>query len=155
MAETHVDACMKLRTFQRSDLAEILRLEALSFADDPYPGALFLDWQRRSPSLFLVALGEGTIVGYVLAAVDKGDGRIISIAVDPSHRRRGVGRQLAEEALRRLETAGADSIALETRLDNEASIRLWRRLGFAPVGTARSYYEDGADALVMSRPSPS
>jgi ribosomal-protein-alanine N-acetyltransferase len=140
-----------LRVFQRDDLDEILRLEARSFPDDAYEEALFLAWQRQNPDLFLVALGDEAIVGYVIATVEGGVGKIVSIAVDPDQRRRGIGKGLAQEILRRLQGTSVSTIILETRHDNIASISMWAELGFRQIGTAPGYYEDGADALIMSR----
>lgn len=146
-----------MREFRLSDLEAVLRIEVASFPEGPYPEWLFREWHRRSPKLFLVATGEddahrhGWVAGYVIGAIERGRGRIISLAVDPSRRRRGVARQLCDEVLRRLESAGVALVDLETRLDNRAAIRLWKRLGFQETGVIRGYYGGGADALTMSK----
>lgn len=141
-----------LRRFARPDMAEVLRIERRCFPCDPYPERLFLLLQRRDPSLFLVAIEEEGVVGYVIGATESGDGgRIVSIAVDPECRRRGAGTALAREILRRLTVAGASRVELETRIDNEPAIRFWRHLGFRPEGVVEDYYSDGTDALLMAR----
>ena len=86
----------------------------------------------------------------MIGAVEGGRGRIISIAVDPAYRGRGIGRALSGEVLGRLENAGVELIDLETRLDNRAAIRLWRALGFLATGLIPHYYGDQA-ALTMRR----
>lgn len=145
-------ARLRLRRFAGADMAEILRIERRCFSADPYPEGLFLLLQHRDPSLFLVAVGKEGVVGYAIGVTEAGDGgRIVSIAVDPEQRRHGAGTALAREILRRLTAAGARRVGLETRVDNEAAIRFWRRLGFRPMGTVAEYYSDGTDALLMGR----
>lgn len=141
-----------LRRFRRDDLGAVLEIERSSFPQDPYPARLFLLLALREPALFLVAERDARVVGYAIGALDPGGtGRIVSIAVDPGKRRRGVGRRLSEELLQRLERAGADRVVLETRVGNEPAIGLWRQLGFEVAGTLPGYYGDGGDALLMRR----
>lgn len=148
----------RLRRFRPSDLAEVLRIESASFADDAYPEWIFRRWHTLAPNLFLVAtLGgderrAGTVVGYVIGGLQRNVGRIVSIAVDPPQRRKGLARSLSMEILRRLEGAGVGSIQLETRVDNRVAIHLWEELGFRRIGVLPAYYGGGIDALVMSRP---
>lgn len=130
-----------------------MRIERESFPRDPYPERLFLLLQRRDPALFVVATMGERVTGYAIGAVEgPRSGRIVSIAVETASRRRGVGRALSKEVLRRLEAAGATRVALEARIDNSAAIRLWGELGFRRVAVVPGYYRDGTDALLMRRP---
>lgn len=75
---------------------------------------------------------------------------LISIAVLPEHRRRGIGsellRRVIEEARR---DAGVVSVYLEVRVSNEPAIRLYEKFGFRKARIIRGYYRDGEDAYVM------
>lgn len=147
------DSRPHLRRFARTDIADVLRIERESFPHDPYPERLFLLFERRDPALFLVATVEDRVAGYAVGAVEGPErGRVVSIAVESRVRRRGVGRKLSEELLRRLEAAGARRVELETRVDNAPAIGLWRDLGFRRVRLVPGYYSDGTDALLMERP---
>lgn len=140
-----------MRRFRPSDLASILEIELASFPEQPYWAELFLACYLAFPALFLVVTedgGEGRVVGYVIGAVDGEIGRIISIAVDPSHRRSGLARELCTELLRRLEETAVERVHLETRVGNRPAIRLWHQLGFHETGTIPDYYGD-ADGLTM------
>ena len=94
-------------------------------------------------------------VGFVLIRIAADEAEMLTLAVLPSRRRRGVGGELAEEAMRRLYREGARSVFLEVDEGNEAALVLYRRLGFETVGTRSGYYvEAGArpgNALVMRR----
>ena len=80
------------------------------------------------------------------------EAEILAIAVRPTLRRRGFGRMLMEEALRRLHRAGASACFLEVDRGNGPAVALYRSLGFHVVGERRNYYggtnHDGT-ALVM------
>ena len=68
--------------------------------------------------------------GYGFVAPDVPE---LSLAVAPEHRRRGLGRDLLEHALRRAEEAGHRQVSLSVEPDNPA-LRLYERLGFERVG---------------------
>lgn len=55
---------------------------------------------------------------------------LLGLVVDPEHRRRGLGRQLAEERLRWLATRRATAVSYFTDRHNRASQRLHEQLGF-------------------------
>ena len=57
---------------------------------------------------------------------------IHDLAVTAAHRRKGVGRALLEDILRRARESGCTKVTLEVRDDNEAARRLYKRMGFGP-----------------------
>ncbi len=63
--------------------------------------------------------------------------RILSVAVHPDFRGRGIGRALVEAALDRLRRAGAGCVKLEVRPTNIPAVRLYEKLGFRRVGSFR------------------
>ncbi len=65
---------------------------------------------------------------------------LASLAVDPRHRRTGLGRTLLHDALRRARTASARWLTLEVDRVNRAAIALYRREGF---GVLRRFREEG------------
>ena len=57
---------------------------------------------------------------------------IHDLAVSAGHRRKGAGRALLEDVLRRARDSGCAKVTLEVRDDNAPAKRLYRRLGFGP-----------------------
>ena len=93
--------------------------------------------------------------GFALSRLAADEAEILTIAVDPGWRRRGVGRDLMREHLQRATLAGARALFLEVDADNTAAITLYHRFNFVKVGERAGYYRraDGkaATALVMLR----
>lgn len=76
---------------------------------------------------------------------------ITAVAVDPSHRRQGLGRRVLELLLERAAAAGAAHATLEVAAGNGAALALYGRCGFSTAGVRRAYYRNGDDALVQWR----
>ena len=101
---------------------------------------------------FLVAEGDDDLLGYVLFTPSSSShARVLSLAVSPDHRRRGVATRLMRGAFDVLRERGFDSVGLEVRVSNEPAQSLYEGLGFGVVGVDESYYGDGEDALLMER----
>jgi ribosomal-protein-alanine N-acetyltransferase len=97
--------------------------------------------------------GTRLAVGFVLVRSVAGEAEILTLAVDPGHRRRGVALALMETAMRRLYGDRVEALFLEVDAGNLAAVSLYRRLKFRVVGERRGYYVHGsvagATALVM------
>jgi len=76
---------------------------------------------------------------------------ITAVAVDPSHRRQGLGRRGLELLLEGAAAAGAAHATLEVAAGNGAALALYGRCGFSTAGVRRAYYRNGDDALVQWR----
>ncbi|MBO3798712.1 MAG: ribosomal protein S18-alanine N-acetyltransferase [Thermoproteota archaeon] len=143
------DDCM-VRAAKESDLETIMRIEKASFPRCPYPSEVFEELLRRCPKYFLIAEYKGRISGYVCGRlVGKDSGQVVSIAVEPRSRRRGIGRSLMLELELRFREDRVKTVRLEVGVDNDAAIRLYESLGYQTVGIRRKYYSDGSDALIM------
>jgi ribosomal-protein-alanine N-acetyltransferase len=104
---------------------------------------------------FRKAFGVRKPAGFVLYRLVEDEAEILSVAVVPTCRRRGIARQLLEEGLRTLYREGARKIHLEVEDGNSAAMALYKRLEFRESGTRKGYYSQGRDApagaLVMVR----
>jgi [ribosomal protein S18]-alanine N-acetyltransferase len=90
-------------------------------------------------------------VGFILSRNASGEAEILSVAVAPAWRGRGVSRQLLILHLRRLAGLGVRSVFLEVGEQNVPACRLYRRCGFREVSRRQGYYDGGATALVLRR----
>lgn len=101
---------------------------------------------------FLIAEGDDDLLGYVLFTPSSSShARVLSLAVSPDHRRRGVATRLMRGAFDVLRERGFESLGLEVRVSNKPAQSLYDQLGFGVVGVDESYYDDGEDALLMER----
>ncbi len=150
-----------LRKFSKADLDKVMRINEECLPEN-YTPFFYLDLHQSFPNSFVVAELNGKILGYVMCRVEWSlsefdrwklakKGHVISIAVLPEHRRRGVGRALMIEAMRALRDYGASEIYLEVRVTNHPAISLYRNLKFEIVNRIRHYYSDGEDAYVMAK----
>lgn len=100
----------------------------LNNLDDSREGiAAFLN---RNPDTCFVA-EEREIIGVILAGNDGRRGYIYHTAVFPSHRGKGIGRELVQTALTALKECGIHKVALVVFSGNEAGNVFWERMGFS------------------------
>ena len=92
--------------------------------------------------------------GFILLRVVADEAEILTLAVRPAARRRGVGARLVQEGGRLVAARGATRLFLEVAADNDAALSLYRRAGFADAGRRPAYYArpEGArqDALILA-----
>lgn len=148
---------LSFRDMEREDVPAVAALELAAFRDEsPWSEDMFLDeLGNRLSKVILAELTDGSgvprLAGFAVLWNVCGELQINDVAVHPELRRRGIGSRLIGEALRWAEGQGATSATLEVRKKNLPAIGLYRRLGFTQDGVRRGYYEDGEDALLMSR----
>jgi len=106
------------------------------------------------PELFLTAVSNDSVLGYVVASAEDAYSHIISLAVRSEHRRLGIGTDLLKNLLERLKSIGVTEVSLEVREDNLIAAALYQKLGFRLSQRINRYYEDGCTAVVFERSLP-
>ena len=86
--------------------------------------------------------------GMLLARSAGGEAEILTLAVVPHARRRGLARALLDRALAAL---GDAPLFLEVSAENAAALALYGAAGFEACGRRRDYYGPGRDALLLRR----
>ena len=151
----------KLRKFAMGDLQNVMHINRVCLPEN-YTDYFFIDLYKRFSETFLVAEENGEVVGYVMCRMEMGlsnlgfsglvkKGHIVSVAVLPKHRRKGIGRALINEAMQGMRLYGAKQCFLEVRVTNTPAINMYNKLGFQIARTVQGYYADGEDAYVMNR----
>jgi ribosomal-protein-alanine N-acetyltransferase len=145
-----------LREVTWRDIPRLVELETELFADAAWSAeSWWAELAGRPRRSYVVLEGGDGIEGY--AGVDLGGdvADVMTVAVVPGWRGRGLGDLLVGELVRRAGKSGAGSVMLEVRADNGPARRLYERHGFEEVSVRRRYYRqpDGpdVDALVMRR----
>jgi ribosomal-protein-alanine N-acetyltransferase len=101
------------------------------------------------------AVAGRTLAGFILSRLAGGEAEILSVAVAPARRGRGLARKLLDLHLRRLAGLGVTAVFLEVDEDNAAARRLYGHARFREVGRRPAYYARDAappaSALVLRR----
>lgn len=144
---------VSLSPMERADLDAVVEIERRSFPTPWSPGLFLHELKIPFSRTLLARLTNGTsrVVGYVCRWLVGDEMHILNLAVDPDHRRAGIGRMLVEHVLRDAAENGVRMVTLEVRRGNDAALELYGLLGFSATGVRRNYYGQGEDALVMSR----
>lgn len=134
----------------RADRATRLAgLHAAAFPE-PWSAAAFRTLLDQ-PGVFAVEQRDGFIL--MRAVADEAE--ILTLAVRPAARRRGLGGRLVGEGAVEAAARGATRLFLEAAADNAAALALYARAGFAEASRRPGYYAgpDGArrDALLLAR----
>ncbi len=156
MAET-----FKLRKFEPDDLQAVIRINRVCLPEN-YTDMFFMDLHERFPETFIVAEEDHDAVGYIMCRIEVGlsnyglgglirKGHVVSLAVMPQARRKGVASALLNEAMKGMVNYKAKQIYLEVRVTNEAGVNLYKKSGLEITRTIPGYYSDGEDAYVMSK----
>lgn len=85
---------------------------------------------RRNPGLSFVAVEGGTVVGTALAGHDGRRGFIYHLAVAPSQRKHGLGREMTDRSLRALAACGVPKCSIMVLSANTDGEAFWRRIGW-------------------------
>ncbi len=150
-----------LRKFTMNDLPSVTQINMTCLPEN-YTDIFFADLFRRYPETFIVAEQDRKIAGYIMCRIEMGlsnlglsgvvkKGHVVSVAVMPEDRRRGIGEALVTSAMYGMRGYGARQCYLEVRVTNQEAIALYKKLGFDVTRTIHSYYADGEDAFVMSK----
>jgi [ribosomal protein S18]-alanine N-acetyltransferase len=95
------------------------------------------------------------VVGFAMLRLLGDDAELMTIAVDPKFRGKGVGAALMHACFEDLRMTPSRRMILEVAADNPSAIRLYEKLGFKKLSERHGYYArpDGqpATALVMAR----
>jgi ribosomal-protein-alanine N-acetyltransferase len=137
------------------DLDRILRIEQESFSA-PWTRKMFEAELTQNPfgRLYVARAAEAPqdLVGYVCFWAVFEELRLMTLAVEPSRRRQGIGRALLHEALALGRAEGATKALLEVRASNTAAVQMYEESGFRRTAVRARYYVNPVeDAVLMER----
>jgi len=151
----------KLRKFEPDDLQSVMQVNRVCLPEN-YTDFFFMDLHQRFPETFIVAEENKNIAGYIMCRIEVGlsnygfgglirKGHVVSIAVMPQYRRKGIANMLITKALEGMQFYKAKQCFLEVRVTNDIALSLYKKLGFEVTRTISGYYSDGEDAYVMTK----
>jgi ribosomal-protein-alanine N-acetyltransferase len=154
-------ASFAVRRFEEKDLGSVMEINRTCLPEN-YSASFFLDVYAKFPEAFLVAVNGDMVVAYIMCRLERGfsevskfrfvkKGHIISVAVLPEHRRKGIASELIRQAEKSLVEREAEEYFLEVRVSNKSAQDLYKALDFMEARTISFYYYNGEDAVVMSK----
>lgn len=132
-----------------ADAPVLARISRVSFPD-AWPLVVFQrELARPRTRAWVARVRGGRVGGFVLGWRVGHEIQVLSVAVEPRHRRRGIGSRLLEAYLEALRGEGVREATLEVGVSNRAAQALYSRLGFETLGRQTRYYRGGESALLL------
>ena len=135
----HIRAC----TINDLAAAHSLASEYTSFDATPTPADTEGLYQRNPEYFYVAEDDSGRILGFITGYERKGIpeevlrtwkanrvGYIDLMAVDMSHRKKGIGTKLLNTLLEQFRTTGVDLVILDVPAEQESAVNLYKKLGF-------------------------
>lgn len=154
-ADTSPVAGLLIERATARDLDRVLRIEQQSFSV-PWTRKMFEVELTQNPfgHLYVARPAELSydLVGYVCFWVVFEELRLMTLAVEPSRRRQGIGRTLLHQAMALGRKQGATKALLEVRASNAAAVRMYEESAFRQTAVRARYYANPIeDAVLMER----
>jgi ribosomal protein S18 acetylase RimI-like enzyme len=137
-----------IRPFRPDDQYDVIQFWNKVFPDTPSHNDPLKDIQTKlkiQSDLFLVAELNQQLVGTVMAGFDGHRGWVYYLAVDPDHRRKGIGTAIMEKAEELLAQMGCSKLNLQIRADNSAVQAFYEKLGYGVedrISMGKRFYSD-------------
>jgi len=142
---------LEIDYMRECDLKDVMWIERKSFRT-PWTGNTF----RRELeddndfSHFMVGRHKNKTIAFIGFTHVLDEAHILTFAVHPKYRRRGVGTQLLTYTLNMAKTLGAKKVTLEVRVSNISAQSLYKRFGFQTIAIRKRFYPDtGEDGYLM------
>jgi ribosomal-protein-alanine acetyltransferase len=150
---------MQIRRFTPADLPAIVQIQRQVLPVGGWTENDYLCFRYQPGGLVLLAQkDEGSsrrIVGFATALRTAGEAEILTLAVESTYQRQGIGRQLLLSICAELVVLGVRRVYLEVRVSNQAAFNLYTSFGFVQAYIRKNYYvQPDEDAYVMSLELP-
>ena len=133
------------------DLAVFVSLDKELFPYSPWSASQYKEEFAAPTRHFVVALDDAqSIIGYAgVFAPGGAEADVLTVGVIPSHRGKGIARQLMGLITDWAKQQGSTAMMLEVKVDNLEAIGLYESLGYSKLNVRKDYFGAGLDALVM------
>ncbi|WP_068860283.1 ribosomal protein S18-alanine N-acetyltransferase [Perlucidibaca aquatica] len=139
-----------LRIMTPDDLAQVFAIEQVSH---PSPWPMKGLQESLQNHVAYVLEQDGAVIGFAFVQRILDEAHLLDIALAPSHRGKGLGRELLRQLMDEVLVSGVTIWFLEVRVSNVTAISLYQSLGYNELSLRRNYYdgpEGKEDALLMA-----
>jgi len=142
---------LSVRPPQLGDARALAEAELVCFSD-PWPPQFFVS-EILAAGRFnrLLVDPAGSMVAYLFCAWQYLNLHVLKVATLPEYRRAGLARRLMALSEDHAVEMSGETLTLEVRVSNSEAIALYDALRYERVGTQTAYYQDGEDAVVMTK----
>ena len=100
--------------------------------------------------IFLKAVLDDDIVGYISLYRSFDEGDMVNLAVRKLYRGKGIASLLLKELIKACHQIDVQRILLEVRKSNDIAISLYKKIGFVEIATRKNFYEKPVeDGIIM------
>jgi ribosomal-protein-alanine N-acetyltransferase len=133
------------------DLPVFVSLDKELFPYSPWSASQYKEEFSSPTRHFVVATDAAqNIIGYAgVFAPGQAEADVLTVGVIPSHRGKGIARQLMSMITNWATEQGSIAMMLEVKVDNSDAIGLYESLGYSKLNVRKDYFGAGLDALVM------
>ena len=143
----------ELRNCCKEDFEQLWALDQRCFSQDiAYSRQELAYYLRHKAAICLAAWKEEQLQGFILGHPEaRGFGHIITLDVDASARRAGLGSTLIKALEEEFVSAGCTSVFLEVAVNNRSALAFYKKQGYSVLKTLPRYYPGKLDGLLMGK----
>ena len=142
---------MEYKRMDKTHVTQVAQLEKLCFSC-PWSEKSVVSELENPLSLWIVAVDDNIVVGYVGSQSVMGEADMMNLAVLPEYRRKGIAEKLVSSLIQELSKNNVSSLTLEVRASNAPAITLYEKLDFSKIGCRPGYYRNPReDALILKK----
>ncbi len=140
---------IRIRRMRKEDIPEVSQIERLSFPS-PWSSNIFsVELEKEKFAFYYLLEYQNRLVAYGGYWKIKNEAHLVTLAVNPSFQRKGLGSRLLEYLLKEIQKQSLDTITLEVRSSNLIAQKFYKKFGFKKVALRSKYYADtDEDAIV-------
>lgn len=129
-----------VRLMEPGDLPVVVAIDQAAFEPIWQNSLTQVQQSYEQAAIATVAEWEGEIVGYQVTTINMFAAHLARLAVKPGQQGRQVGTTLLHDLVQRCRTERLWQITINTQDDNQASLALYRKVGFQLTGEAFPVY---------------
>jgi len=137
---------VKILPVSREDLETIYEIELECFGEDAYPKYLFEYVLEKKNTVFLKAVVDNVIAGFILATYHSRECTILTINVRKAYRNMGIGSNLLKTLEKEVEKMNIEKIILQVEVSNKTAVEFYLKRGYRISRLIKNYYGLGRDA---------